>query len=218
MSRGERRALAIYETSFFARLPDRGVTVYVFGSKSTFRPFCLRRQRIDCDDDLAYYSRYGREIAVNVGPGPTTITHEIIHPLVQTDFPRAPLWFDEGLGALFEQPVFSPPGEIHGAKNWRYERLAQALASPAERRKVRLEALFSMNPEPFIALPQSLVYAMARYACQWLDERGQLWPFYRAWRDGVSSDVRGDKAFASVVGKTPAEANDEWVGWVEGLR
>ncbi|MDP9003066.1 MAG: hypothetical protein M3O46_23495 [Myxococcota bacterium] len=30
--------------------------------------------------------------------------------------------------------------------------------------------------------------AMARYACQWLDDRGALWDFYRAWRDGVMRD------------------------------
>lgn len=46
---------------------------------------------------------------------------------------------------------------------------------------------------------------MARYACQWLDERGKLWPFYRAWRDGVRDDPSGEKAFERIVGMTQAE-------------
>ena len=40
---------------------------------------------------------------------------------------------------------------------------------------------------------ESLHYAMARYACQWLDERGQLWSFYRAWRDDVTDDPTGER-------------------------
>jgi hypothetical protein len=34
----------------------------------------------------------------------------------------------------------------------------------------------------------------------------------------VASDARGEKAFTGVVGKTPADASDEWVRWVEGLK
>jgi hypothetical protein len=54
--------------------------------------------------------------------------HELVHPLVQTDFPRAPSWFEEGIAALFEKPVFDPLGELHGGRNWRSDRLDAALA------------------------------------------------------------------------------------------
>lgn len=213
-----RQALAIYESRFFATLPDRAVTVYVFGSAAPFDQFRDSRSTAGCDAELGFYDRSRREIAVNVGPGLSTIAHELVHPLLQTDFPLAPRWLDEGIASLFEKPVFSPPGEIHGAKNWRYERLAQALASPSERGNVSLEAVFALQDKAFAGPTQGLAYAMARYACQWLDERGELWAFYRAWRDGQAEDRRGEKAFARVVGKTPAEASGEWVGWVKGMR
>ncbi len=51
---------------------------------------------------------------------------------------------------------------------------------------------------------------------RWLDERGQLWTFYAAWRDGVASDPTGEKASERVVGTAPAGANAQWTKWVLG--
>ena len=44
-------------------------------------------------------------------PWADTITHELVHPIVESDFPRAPTWIDEGLASLFEAPVLPRPGE-----------------------------------------------------------------------------------------------------------
>ena len=60
--------------------------------------------------------------------------------------------------------------------------------------------------------------AMARYLCQWLDERGMLWAFYRGWRDSVAGDPTGEGAFERVVGKKPGEVTEGWRGWVMGLQ
>ena len=38
---------------------------------------------------------------------------------------------------------------------------------------------------------------------------------YRAWRDGIGVDPTGEAAFARVVGKTPKQANAEWLAWVK---
>lgn len=74
-----------------------------------------------------------------------------------------------------------------------------------------------MSDDTFRNGKEPLHYAMARYVCQWLDGHGQLWPFYRAWRDSNGADPTGASAFARVTGKTPAMANAEWVTWVKGL-
>jgi len=37
---------------------------------------------------------------------------------------------------------------------------------------------------------------------------------YQAWRDGKAADPTGERAFASVMGQTPAEANEAWQTWV----
>jgi len=60
----------------------------------------------------------------------------------------------------------------------------------------------------------SLLDRAVRAMMAWLEGRGELWPFYRAWRDGFEEDPTGRTAFRSVVGRTPEEANGEWLGWV----
>ena len=89
-----------------------------------------------------------------------------------------------------------------------------ALSVPPRRASAGLTALFALDDAAFRGADASLHYATARYLCMWLDERGELWPFYRAWRDGVSGDPTGARAFTAVVGETPREADGEWARWV----
>lgn len=213
------RALDVFARRFFARLPDRAVSVYLAGSHDRYATLCDRVVAAGCwteSGSLGIYDRPSRSIVVNLGPGLPSLLHEIVHPLVQTDFVWAPLWLDEGIAALFEQPVFSPPGELHGATNWRRADLTRALASPSRRAEVRPSALFAMSNDDFDR-DDELHYALARFVCQWLDERGQLWPFYRAWRDSFAEDPSGEKTFARVTGLTPGRADAVWLEWFRAL-
>jgi hypothetical protein len=169
-----------------------------------------------------------RELAVDLSRGEaflTTLTHEVVHPLMADDFPEAPLWLNEGVASLYEVPVFLPDGSIHGvARDWRQTDLRAGLASPVDRGDVRLDALFGMSARAFrgdaprngkarAADLESLHYALARSACAWLDEQGKLWSFYRARRDGVAEDATGEKAFRRVMGATPRDMNAAWGRW-----
>jgi hypothetical protein len=214
-----RDALAAYFNGRFSRHPSHAVSVWISTDADSYQAFCRKRRGRECPKkDLGVYDRLTREIFVNAGNGMTTLTHELVHPIVQSDFPGAPEWINEGLGALFEMPVLPRPGEIHGRTNWRLDSLRDALASKAERDRVRIEALFAMSDDAFRkAEEEDLHYAMARYFCQWLDERGQLWGFYQTWRDGFARDPTGETAFAQVVGMTPAQATAPWVEWVREL-
>jgi hypothetical protein len=210
------RALdALFHDRFRLR-PDRAVTVTLWSTAAGYDAYCNRRVGSACGDDLGVYIVRTSEILVNVAPGLTTLTHEIVHPIVQHDFPLAPKWLDEGIASLFEAPVFPSPGEIHGVPNWRMPPLAAALARPDERSRPRLEALFGMSDDTFLNGDRLLHYAMARALCEWLDERNELWPFYQAWRDAGSGDPDGLLAFQSVVHETPTQANGEWARWVVG--
>jgi hypothetical protein len=211
-----RRALDAYFKDRFSTSPSRAVTAYIFPAKAPYDAFCEAHFHEPCESKFGFYQPAASEIVVNAAFGISTLTHELVHPIVRNDFPGVPQWLNEGLASLFEMPVFPRAGEIHGAKNWRLPRLRAALGSQVKRTKAGLDALFAMSDDDFHA-DEELHHAMARYACQWLDERGHLWPFYHAWRDAVSGDRSGEKAFARVVGKTPAEANDQWVRWVQAL-
>jgi hypothetical protein len=109
------------------------------------------------------------------------------------------------------------PGEVHGVKNWRHPRLLRALRSPEEQREASLPTLFALDDRAFRNDREDLHYASARYLCQWLDQQGKLWPFYQRFRDHHLEDPSGAEAFRTVVGKSVAEANDEWVRWVRRL-
>ena len=209
-----RRALSAYFNDRFDTRPTRAISVYLFPTAAPYDSYCKARDGAACISPYGFYVHRDRRIVMNVGPGIGTLTHELIHPLVEADFPAAPDWINEGIASLFEHFYFSAPGQIHGAKNWRYPRLVQALRSKQERTEAGLPALFALSDQQFRGDKEDLNYAAARYLCMWLDEREDLWPFYQRWRDHSAEDPTGARAFEAVVGKTPAEANAEWVAWV----
>jgi hypothetical protein len=154
---------------------------------------------------------------MNAGPGIGTLTHELVHPIVESDFPTAPDWINEGLASLYEGFSLPKDGEIRGHKNWRHPRLLKALKSEAERPYASLRSLFGMTDKEFRGKREDLNYATARYFCLWLEGQGKLWPFYQAWRDSVATDPTGEKAFRTVMGKSPAELDDTWAAWAKSL-
>ena len=226
-----RRAVAAYFNGRFDRRPDRAVTVFVFSSQDAYQRFCAGRSHGPCPTTFGQYDRVSREIVMHATPGAETLTHEMVHPIVQQDFPRAPAWLDEGIASLYENPVFScGRAFITGITNWRYPDVKRALDAPDEPAPTRLDALFGMDTAAFLTLDpahpgagptdvakENRHYALARYFAQWMDRRHLLWPFYRAFRDGVASDPTGAKAFAAVAGRTPGQADADWEAYVRGL-
>jgi hypothetical protein len=141
--------------------------------------------------------------------------HERVHPLLPAapdpvpDGPPAwdaPRWVREGIAALFERPVIQGT-EIHGVTNWRLADLRRSQASPSERDLVHLDALFRTPDDLFDGDHEGAAYAVARYACQWMDSPGEdrLWRFYHAWRARAGGDPTGEASFAEVFGQTPKE-------------
>lgn len=212
-----RRAMAALYNGRFRTPPDRPIAVYLFPSRAPYDAFCTSHLHEPCMSVFGFYRPDLRTIFMNAGPGIGTLTHEMVHPLLEQDFDGAPTWIDEGIASLFEAPVLPRDGEIHGAKNWRLPALRAALGAPAGRTPVHLGDLFTMSDEDFRNGDESLHYAMARYVCQWLDERGQLWPFYGAWRDGHATDPTGEKAFTRATGLSLTDADAAWQAWVRRL-
>ena len=212
-----RQALSAYFNGRFEKRPARAVSVYLFPRAEPYDAYCKKRDAVSCISPFGFYVHGDRRIVMNIGPGLGTLTHELVHPLVETDFPAAPDWINEGIASLFEHFHFSAPGEIHGGKNWRHPRLVKALRSKQERMDASLPTLFALNDEQFRGHKEDLNYATARYLCLWLDQKQKLWPFYQRWRDHYADDRSGAKSFQAVLGKTPAEADAEWTAWVLGL-
>lgn len=214
-----RKSTTAYLNGRFGQRPARAVSVYLFPGKRPYNKFC-KKEYGGCGTPYGVYYHRDRRIVMNMRPGLGTLTHELVHPFVETDFPDAPEWLNEGIASLFERPSFPEDGEIRGRTNWRLPRLVSAIRSDdeEERKRARLHRVFSMSDDEFRGDHEDLHYAMGRYICQWLDKNDQLWPFYQAYRDGYADDTNGVKAFEEVVGKTPAQANDEWLRWVARLK
>jgi hypothetical protein len=213
-----RQALdAFYRAGRFTKHPDRAVSAFIFDAQQPFDVHCGSRAGAEPESLFGMYTLKTRTICVNAGPGASTLVHEIVHPVIQTDFPHAPAWIDEAIASLYETPIFPKRGEIQGVTNWRLARLQRALDSAANKDKVRVDALFAMSDADFRGPDIDLHYAIARFFAQWLDARKALWPFYCGWRDGYTDDRSGEKAFRAAVGKMPAEVNDEWIAWVRQL-
>jgi hypothetical protein len=213
----------------FTRHPTAGVSILLFSSAPEYDAFCEEHYGVGAKSNFGLYRRSSRDIVVDISGGAAflpTLSHEVVHPIIEADFPRAPVWIDEGIASLFEAPFFTKDGGIHGvARNWRHARLLSAFASKTEREAARLDALFGMSTRDFLGIPReghvrdadesvrNLHYATARSVAAWLDEQGRLWPFYRAWRDGVADDPTGEKAFERVMGAPAAAMNAAWVKW-----
>ena len=205
---------AFYNHRFGAR-PAQAVAIYLFPSAAPYQAWCKEHLGGACLSRFGSYHPDRRVIVMNAGLGLGTLTHELVHPIVEADFPKAPTWINEGIASLFEAPVLTGPGEITGAKNWRLPRLRAALS--AKDADARVSALFGMSDATFRGDKEDLHYAVARYVCQWLDEKGSLFSFYQRWRDSVDSDPTGEKAFAAVVGQSPSDVNAAWIKWVAAL-
>jgi hypothetical protein len=212
-----RSALSAYFNGRFDKRPARAVGVLLFPNERTYQAYCKAHLGGECDTPFGLYRADLQAIVMNAGSGLGTLTHELVHPILEADFPGAPTWLDEGIASLFEAPVIPRKGEIHGIKNWRLPRLLAGMRSPDDEAAARLDALFGTSDDTFRGPRESLYYATSRYVCQWLDSRGWLWPFYHAYRDGFASDPTGRESFARVTGMTPEQANPKWTAWVKRL-
>jgi hypothetical protein len=223
-----RRLVAALYAGPLTHRPDEGVILWVYSSPETF----VHGMMLHAPDvavsagqpevrgprplPIGAYDDLRRTIVVRTDAGGRfSVAHEVAHPLVFADFPHAPPWIAEGVPALFEVPDFSKPGEVHGKAHFRLQTLRDALASkdPAVAANVRLDALFTMALE-FYGPQEYLRYAMAREALRWMDSLGKLWEFYGTFRENILDDADGTKAFARVFGKSPVEANEQWLTWI----
>ena len=143
-----KNVLRAYFNGRFAKRPERAVSVYLFPDAKPYERYCQSRWSQSCGSPYGFYRPDERRIVMNAGPGIGTLTHELVHPIMETDFPEAPEWLNEGVASLFEAFSMPAPGEVHGVKNWRHPRLVRALRSPAEQREAGLPALFAIITRP----------------------------------------------------------------------
>lgn len=74
---------------------------------------------------LGYYNPRDNLIMATGGEtGYGTLLHEMVHAMMENDFPGAPLWLSEGLASLYERTRWSQ-GKLEPLPNWRMDQLKE---------------------------------------------------------------------------------------------
>jgi hypothetical protein len=201
------------KADFFPLDPGRIIEVWLFSSEESYlRNTSILFGRVP-ETPYGYYSPCDHALIMNVSTGYGTLVHEMVHPLMEANFPDCPPWFNEGLASLYEQPS-EAGGHLRGGTNWRLAGLQRAIL----RKRVKPFAeLMGMGRWAFYR-DAGLNYAEARYLLYYLQEKGLLVTYYRRFVAGVAEDPTGYRTLQAVLGETDMGAFERrWREYVLGL-
>lgn len=198
---------------YFPRDPPHIIDVWLFKDKPSYDKHVKEIFHDTPTTPFGYYSREHRALIMNIATGGGTLVHELVHPLMEGNFPACPPWFNEGLGSLYEQ-CGDKDGHIRGFTNWRLPGLQAAIRAG---QTVPFEALCGMDERRFYLEPGAH-YPQARYLCYYLQEQGLLGRFYREFVARAGEDPTGVKILKKVLGEDDLEAfRAKWEKFVLGL-
>ncbi|HEY5934462.1 MAG TPA: DUF1570 domain-containing protein [Kofleriaceae bacterium] len=203
------------EQDFFAKRPAKILDIYLFADAKSYEHGVATLHGEAPDTPYGFYSPGDGALYMNIATGGGTLVHEIVHPYVQADFPSAPPWLNEGLGSLFEQSA-ERDGHIVGLTNWRLAGLHDAISADAVPSFKKLTGLDSAG---FYGKGSGTHYAQARYLLYYMQEKGLLRDFYRAFRAARTKDPTGFATLAAALGeKDMAAFQARWEVYVAKLR
>lgn len=202
-----RSKTALLEKDFFPERPDKLIEVWLFRNEKSFRAGAKKYFDDTPDTPFGYYSPDHSAMIMNAD-GLGTLSHELVHPYMEKNFPNVPSWFNEGLASLYEYPGESK-GHIIGHVNWRLPELKREIAKKTLPTLVKL--LHTSTDEFYEADWDA--YAQARYLCYYLQEHGQLHAFYDAFK-ADTKDASGQAALERVLGEKLADFEPKWRAWV----
>ena len=223
LSRGDMRRFArfIKRTSdelkrlYFARDPLQINTIYLFRGRASYRENTRRLINEVPDTPFGFYISQHRALIMNIRTGGGTLSHELVHPFMEANFPACPPWFNEGMGSLYEAVGF-PRGRIRGFTNWRLPGLKRAIRARAV---PSFAALMAQNETQFYSRDPGTNYSQSRYLVHYLQDRGLLPTFYHRFLRDRRTDPSGVKTLKSVLGTTDlARFKRAWQRWVLKLR
>lgn len=207
-----RWVVRLIEADYFSKQPDKIIEVWLFRNEKTYRKGAKKFFDDEPSTPYGYYSSEDNALVMNIGPGAGTLSHEIVHPYIEANFPNSPSWFNEGLASLYEQPR-ERDGHMWGTTNWRLPGLQKMIKSKT---LPSLQTLLSSTRDGFYEASYDS-YAYARFLCQYLQDHGKLRDFYKKFVTD-DKDTTGQAALEAVVGMKLAEFEPVFAKWAMGLR
>jgi hypothetical protein len=222
------------DKQYFEKGPAAGVRLVLFMRAETFRAGAEALSGEAPDTPFGYYSPELRAVIMNLRTGGGTLVHEMVHTFVEADFPDCPAWLNEGLGSLYEQCRIAP-ARLIGLTNWRLPALKEALARDTDGGLAGpgvvsgpgvlsgagvLARVVRTSSAEFYGANSGLNYAVARYLCYDLQERGLLEKFYKEFRSDVEEAgeagnfsrelTSGRRTLERILGQTLDEYEPGW--------
>jgi hypothetical protein len=202
-----RSKTAMLEKDFFPERPDKLIEVWLFRNERSFRSGAKKYFGDAPDTPFGYYSPEHSAMIMNAN-GLGTLSHELVHPYMEKNFPNVPSWFNEGLASLFEYPGESK-GHIIGHVNWRLPELKKEIKAKT---LPSLKKLLHTTTDEFYNADWD-AYAQARYLCYYLQEQGKLHAFYDKFH-ADTKDETGQAALEAVLGQDLDTFEPKWREWV----
>lgn len=192
--------------------PTYITTIYLFKNQADYAFYSRKLFQETPNTPYGYYRSDDRAMLINLSTGTGTLVHEMVHAILDADFPDAPTWFNEGFASLFEQSRIEE-GSILGLNNWRYPILKKAI----DANSMSLGKLFATSEQEFYDDQDGYNYAKARYLCYYLQKHGLLVTFYKRFKQQQSIDPSGIKTLTEVVKKDLSLFEKEWTEWAKTL-
>lgn len=206
-----RWTVGLIEKDFFAKRPDKIIEVWLFKNERTYRKGAKKFFNDEPDTPYGYYTTEFDALVMNIGPGAGTLSHELVHPYVEANFPSAPSWFNEGLASLYERPT-EKRGHIIGLPNWRLPSLQRQIRAKS---LPSIETMLRTNRDEFYQASYDS-YAFARYLLLYLQEQGKLRDFYAKFV-ADPKDLTGKSALEAILGEPLATFEPKWRKWALAL-
>jgi len=196
---------------FFEHPPRQPIRAYLCANSRSYASVVRKATRKPPPSPYGFFSPDRGALYLNTATGEGTLVHELTHALSNADFPACPAWLFEGLGALYEMPSLNH-GVLRGHTNWRLARLQKSLD------KLSLRKVLERSRADFYRTDEGVNYAVSRYLCQYLQERGKLTACYRAVRADQGHDPTGIAALERCLGQDLAALQRDWVAWARTLK
>ncbi len=210
-----RWAVERLKAKLFARDPRHILDIWLFKDQHSYNRNAEWLFGQKPTTPFGYYSPVSRALVMNISTGGGTLVHEIVHPFVESNFPRCPAWLNEGLGSLYEQ-CGERDGQIWGHPNWRLINLQQAIRTGV---LPTFKELTETTRAEFYQFDPGTNYGQARYLCYYLQEKELLVRFFEYFRRNVREDPTGYASLKKVLGNpNMLQFQKQWETFVLELR
>lgn len=206
-----RSKIQLLEKDFFAKRPDKLIEVWLFNGEKSFRRGAKKFFNDTPDTPFGYYSPEASALIMNIN-GLGTLSHELVHPYMEANFPEVPAWFNEGLASLFERPS-EKHGHLIGLPNWRLPELKREIRANT---LPKLSKLLTTTRDEFYEANYDS-YAYARYLVEYLQDQDKLHDFYVKFQ-ADDKDRTGQTALAVVLGEDLESFEPKFRKWVLALQ